>query len=122
MFINFSNHPSDKWETAQIDAARKYGEIVDIPFPAVSPDGDEEYISKLADDYIERIVDTPGQIEAVMVQGEFNLTYAFVNRLIAKGIKAFSACTARSVKEIQDEMGVVKKESVFQFVRFREYK
>lgn len=37
MFINLSNHTSTRWSEAQKEAARQYGEIVDMPFSAVSP-------------------------------------------------------------------------------------
>ena len=30
MFINLTNHPSDKWSESQRKAAEEYGEIVDI--------------------------------------------------------------------------------------------
>ena len=32
MFINFSNHPSEAWGKAQLNAAMEYGEVIDIPF------------------------------------------------------------------------------------------
>ena len=35
MFLNFSNHPSDRWNKAQRQAAERYGEIRDVPFPDV---------------------------------------------------------------------------------------
>lgn len=37
MFINFTNHSSEKWSGEQRMAAERYGEIVDIPFPSVPP-------------------------------------------------------------------------------------
>lgn len=33
MFINLTNHPSDKWSKEQLEAARKYGEVVELVFP-----------------------------------------------------------------------------------------
>lgn len=32
MFINYTNHPSASWGEKQTDEAKKYGEIVDMPF------------------------------------------------------------------------------------------
>ena len=49
MFINFSNHPSQIWSREQTDAARGYGAIVDVPFPAVPPDASEEEIQGMAE-------------------------------------------------------------------------
>ena len=37
MFINYTNHPSASWGEKQMDEAKKYGEIVDMPFPNISP-------------------------------------------------------------------------------------
>ena len=42
MFVNLSNHPSSNWTPEQISAAG--GNVVDLPFPQVLPDGDEAYI------------------------------------------------------------------------------
>ena len=36
MFINFSNHPSDAWGEVQLNAAMEYGDVMDVPFPAVN--------------------------------------------------------------------------------------
>ena len=33
IFINFSNHPSDRWDDKQKKASEQYGRIKDIPFP-----------------------------------------------------------------------------------------
>ena len=38
MFINFSNHASTRWGVPQKQAAKKYGEIVDMQFPNVDPE------------------------------------------------------------------------------------
>lgn len=37
MFINYTNHPSDAWGEKQRAEASKYGEILDIHFPDISP-------------------------------------------------------------------------------------
>ncbi len=41
-FINLTNHPSTKWGADQLAAAKKYGNIVDIPFPAVDPEASSD--------------------------------------------------------------------------------
>ena len=64
MFINFSNHPSKAWGKAQLNAAMEYGEVIDIPFPAVNPYSNKEEIYKMStnnilqsyDDYLKEIV------------------------------------------------------------------
>ena len=49
MFINFSNHPSRAWGKTQLNAAMEYGEVIDIPFPAVNPYSNEEEIYKICE-------------------------------------------------------------------------
>ena len=121
MFINFSNHPSARWDQAQLDAAREYGEIVDIPFPEVSPFAGEHDITVLAEESVSNVLKYADKGDAVMAQGEFTLTYSVINILKRKGIKVLSACSTRSVEESTDENGNTIRKSVFSFARFREY-
>lgn len=113
-FVNFSNHPSEKWCDEQRKAAEEYGEITDIPFPDVSPEADESEIGVLASGFVERILKLSP--EAVMVQGEFTLAFAVVEMLRANGIKCLAACSKRLVQEHGDERTIR-----FEFVRYREY-
>ncbi len=122
MFINFSNHPSSKWDVKQKNEALKYGDIVDIPFPQVAPFGDETYISNLADEAVNSIEGLVEPQSAVMVQGEYNLTYEVVARLLSKGIRVVSACTDRDTVGEVDSFGNTVKQSRFTFTRFREYR
>ena len=120
MFINLSNHPSDKWDENQRKEALKYGEIVDIMFPYVDPEADEAHVVQAAEKIMSRILQTEN-IEAVMVQGEYTLTYEIVKRLQGESIKALCSCTRRDTTEFTDESGNLIKQSVFRFVKFREY-
>ena len=43
-FINLSNHPSDKWDEKQMEAAKQYGEVMDIPFPSIPAQADENEV------------------------------------------------------------------------------
>ena len=113
MFLNLSTHPSANWSEKQLAAAG--GNVVDMPFPQVDPDGDEAYIENLANEYLDKILKI-GNIEAVHVMGEMNLTFSLVTKLKAKGIKCVASTTKR---ETVEESGV--KISKFYFVRFREY-
>lgn len=120
MFINYSNHASSLWSEEQIAAARKYGCIVDVPFIDIDPSWDEEKIIELAEK-------TAGEIagynpQAVMCQGEFTFTFALVTKLKERGIRCFSACAKRVVREHLNAEGKTVKESVFVFEGFREYK
>lgn len=119
MFVNYSNHPSNRWEEKQWREGQKFGKIVDVPFAQVPPEYDEGQIEKLADEELEKIL--AYNPKAVMCQGEFSLVYQLVNRLKSKGIKVFCACSERIASETQIEDGTIDKISTFRFVRFREY-
>lgn len=114
-FVNFSNHITENWSSDQVEEAEKYGKIVYVPFPNVSPLCDENEVSKLANEYVERILETDPR--AVMCQGEFTLCFKVVSLLKKKGIKVFAACSERKV--VEEANG--KKTALFVFERFREY-
>ena len=48
-FVNCSNHPSRLWSVMQRETAEKYGEIVDVPFPAVACDLTDSGLEELAE-------------------------------------------------------------------------
>ena len=118
-FINLSNHPSDKWNVTQLETAKQYGEVIDIPFPQIGPEASKGDVASLADEYFARIQKYEKPI--VMIQGEFTFTYALVRRLEDDGIPAVSTCSRRIANELQQNDGTVIKTSVFDFVGFREY-
>lgn len=118
MFINLSNHPSTLWGTEQTNAAKAYGNIMDIPFPVVDPNGDEAYIKNLADEYSQKVTETANsQTIVVHVMGEMTLTFALVTKLRNAGIKCVASTTERTIQQHPDG----RKESVFRFIGFREY-
>lgn len=119
ILVNFSNHPSERWEDKQRKAAEEYGRIVDIPFPQVPPEASGREVQLLAHDCLREIEAL--HPSAVMCQGEFTLSYAVVAGLLSKGIPCLAACSERMVRETVDEDGNIRKESRFEFVRFREY-
>ena len=121
MFVNFSNHPSTKWEEEQIRAAECYGNIVDISFPQVKASADEEEIRAMAKEYSELIAYNVGTAGAAMVQGEFTLVHAIVDLLKNINITVLSACSERDVVEAADKDGNPVKVTRFKFVRFRQY-
>lgn len=118
MFINLSNHPSSKWSEAQTEAAKQYGDIIDLPFPEVDPNGDEAYIANLADAYCQKILDMEdGTPLTIHLMGEMTLAFALVSRLKAKGVACLASTTERIV--LEEASGV--KTNVFRFARFRRY-
>ncbi len=114
VFLNFTNHGSDTWEERQLEEARKYGEIVDLPFPNVDPCAREKDIEALGEECCREILRR--RPAAVLCQGEFSLTFFVVTRLRAHGVKVLTACSERKVVQ----KGNVKS-SIFEFAGFREY-
>ncbi len=112
ILVNLSNHPSAAWSEEQ---KKGFESIVDIPFPQVDPDGDFEYIEKLADEYLQKVLEV-GRDASVHIMGEFNFCYCLINKLKELGIRCLASCTKRDTVE---ENGV--KISKFKFVQFREY-
>lgn len=120
MLINLSNHPSSKWSESQLQAATSYGEFIDLPFPAVDPSGDETYIEKLAEEYVDKVIQiSKGKKATVHLMGEMTLTFAILCRLQEKQIVCIASTSHRIVK---DESPGRKGEVIFQFERFRKYK
>lgn len=124
MFINLSNHPSEKWDKKQITQAKnQFGTIVDLTFPIVDPAGNEEYIWQLATSYFKNIVSIFDQCanepkaNAVHIQGEFTFVYRLVTLLKQSGITCLASTSKRNIVENNAGEKIVK----FSFVRFRKY-
>ena len=119
IFVNHTNHPSIDWSEPQLAAARSYGDIVDLPFPNVSPDYSTAEVTSLAQKFFVDICDL--KPAAVLCQGDFSYTFAMVNLLKAAGIVTLAATSQRIVTEAKTPGGSTQKVSLFEFVRFREY-
>ena len=118
VLINFSNHPSANWSSQQLEAAKDYGTIEDLPFPMVDPKVTEKELQKLATDYVQQIMKLgEGNNIVIHVMGEMTLTFLVVTQLKALGIKCIASTTDRIATENNDGT----KLSEFSFVRFREY-
>ena len=119
IFLNHTNHSSDKWSNEQIVAAKMFGEIVDFPFPNIPPQFDTEEIEKLVTKNLQEILKISPT--AVLCQGEFNYTFAMVTELKKNNIPVFAATSERIVSTVTEEDGSSKRISTFRFVRFRSY-
>lgn len=118
ILINLSNHPYSEWCDKQKQAAEIYGDVVDLPFPDVNPDGDDLYIQQLAEVYYDRVVKLSADKCAVIhLMGEMNLCFRLVGMLQDAGYE----CIASTTERIVDEPGPGLKNVVFRFVRFRPY-
>lgn len=119
MFVNYSNHPSAFWGDLQKKEAEKWGELKDLPFPSVDPEAEEEDIEKIAEKEVEKICGMKPR--AVLCQGEFTLAFSVITKLKKRGITVVAACSKREAIEQVIRGNEVKKESIFLFVKFREY-
>jgi hypothetical protein len=116
---NCTNHPVSSWSESQLSAASAYGEVIDFPFPAVDPALDPEGVRGLVREYAERILESG--CDAVLVAGEFTLTYMLVDKLLREGKTVLCTCSRRRTTEEVAPDGSVRKTSVFVFERFRPY-
>lgn len=119
MFLNFSNHPYAQWSAAQQQAARCYGTVVDLPFPAIDPGADAAALDTLAAAYAARILQLAP--DAVLCQGESTFVYRVVLRLEGQGVPVVAACSRRVAQETTYPDGSTLKRSIFAFAGFRRY-
>ena len=117
MFINLTNHPSEKWSEEQLSAARQYGEIVDLSFPIIEPSYTKDDIMHLVKDCTETIMGIKEGETVVHVMGEMTFTHNLVNALIERGVMCLASTTERNIIMLPDG----RKISEFKFVQFREY-
>ena len=120
-FVNFSNHVSSKWGVEQLNAAKEYGDIIDVQFPVVNPAATKEEIQEMAEKSSQEILEQHPTV--VMAQGEFTLTFAVVRKLQEKGVKCVVACTRRRTDEEIQRLAAqgLTREGMFAFMGFREY-
>lgn len=121
MLLNLSNHPKKFWEQNQLAEAEKlYGEVVDLDFPQIPPEADEELILSLANDFkdicLNILSSSKDKNNAVHIMGELTFSYALINLLKQEKIICIASTTSRNVIELEN-----KKISQFNFVRFRKY-
>ena len=115
MFINLSNHPSDRWSEDQRKAAHSLaGYIQDLPFPQIDPNASRKDVERLALEYFEKIKKYACPVH---VMGESTFVYHFVKLCEQDGIPCYASTTKRVAMENPDG----SKTSVFEFVQFRRY-
>jgi len=122
MLINLSNHPSEKWDSEQLEAAKsKYSSVIDLPFPYIDPNAEEKEVSELAGEYVEKCLAilkfARNGGNAVHIMGEANFCFTVVGKLLEKRVKCVASTTERVVEDVEGG----EKVSRFKFVRFREY-
>ncbi len=121
MLINLSNHPTKYWSELQITEAKKtFNSVMDLKFPKIPPQADEQYILDLAEEYFRTcnklLSNHKTESNAVHIMGEMTFSFALVSLLLKHNITCVAATTDRNTIE---ENGM--KLSEFNFVSFRKY-
>ncbi len=119
MLINCTNHPYEIWNAPQREAAKHYGEVIDLPFPPIDPAAEPDELRTLAKEYADKI--EAQQPEAVLVAGEFTFAFMLVDKLLQDKVTVLSSCSKRVTEEVKKADGTNEKKSVFLFERFRKY-
>lgn len=118
VLINLSNHLYENWSVAQKKAAATFGSCIDLPFPMVDAESDEEAIKELATEYRLKVKQlSQGKEVVVHLMGEMTLTFALVEQLRKIGI----SCVASTSERLVTEHTSGYKEVLFEFKRFRKY-
>ena len=122
VLVNLSNHPSPRWSAAQAQAAAEmFGEVRDLPFPAIDPRDEPDIIAALAKTYVEKtrglLPSRPTPRDAVHVMGEMTFVFQFVRVALLAGCR----CVASTTERVAIDHPGGAKTSEFRFVRFRDY-
>ena len=125
ILFNISNHPSNKWDEKQLQAAKNMADVIkDCPFPNVPPTATSEEVRENALEIANCILSQKNLLQnvdeiTVHIMGEMTLTFATVAALqnLELGIRCVASCTERNVIELPDGT----KQSKFEFVQFRTY-
>ena len=122
LLINLSNHPYDKWDIKQKEASKIFGPCVDLQFPSVDEEADEEDIEALCAVVLEQVNNLISKHSAtdttsIHVMGEHTLTFALVRCFQDLGIN----CIASTSKRLSSELHGNKKLTQFAFGKFRAY-
>lgn len=118
MFLNISNHPTSHWSAEQVNAAKEYGEIVDIEFPIIGAQSTASEVTSLADQFASDIETKYNPAtDVIHVMGEMTFTYALVKRLREAGFRCVASTTERVKQQLPDGSFI----SEFRFQSFRDY-
>lgn len=101
-------------------AHEQWGEVVDMPFPTIAPEEKSEAIKELASEYCKQCVsllqEANEEPSAVHLMGEMVFSCHLVGLLMAEHITVVASTAERNVRYVGE-----MKETVFNFVTFREY-
>ena len=93
------------------------GEVVDIPFPEVSPHDSATETHLKAQQFANEVIDRLAEGDVVHIMGEHTFMFSLVSILLEHGVRCVASTTIREV-EYSDNGDKI---SQFHFVAFRDY-
>lgn len=123
MLLNISNHPVSKWSAKQKTAAeKKFGQIIDVEFPSISPGATSDEIRGMAVSFGNKIIaeyskefSKSGKTR-IHLMGEITFCFALIDYL-GREKYDFYASTSERISEQKGNRKIVE----FRFVKFRKY-
>ena len=120
MLTNLSNHPISTWSEAQYSyASSRWGEIRDLPFPAVQPELSEDGVMRLVREYLAYLPDK--EKGPVYVSGEYSFTYAMVHLLLERGYRVMYVQSENTQTVHSREDGYKERKIEYHFKRFSDF-
>lgn len=135
MLINLSNHPVEgiwndelgkyvnEWDPNQLKTAiETWDKIEYIPFPKIPSEASYSDVKHLAEEYLQKCLDTFGQQhtnteQCVLLTGEIVFCSIISQLLLREGIRVVCATTERN----NINLGNGKSLKGFRFISFRDY-
>lgn len=101
-------------------ARERWGQVIDLSFPALSPMLTTAEVMVIAEEYKGRCMDmlrsSTDEVSAVHLMGEMVFCFRLVQLLKDVGVMVVASTAERDVRYTNDV-----KSSIFNFVTFREY-
>lgn len=119
-FYNITNRPSNEWDKKQLEAAKEFGEIIDLPIPEVPATATERTIHSFAADMVGTMLAkklTEDCVISALVKGEPTLVYSIVTGAKMEGIQCYASSFAPYTVENSDGTKTVN----YEFDHFRAY-
>ena len=120
MFYNLSNHPHVNWGNAQLEAARKWGDIEDVPFPEVNAQLDEQDILRAAQECVKKIKMSID--DAIFVAGEYGAAFPIIDELLNQGKTVLSTISDSKIVYRTADNGTSERIIHFNFLKFIPYR
>jgi hypothetical protein len=120
MFYNLSNHPHINWGNAQLEAARKWGGIEDVPFPKVPAQLDEQDILRLARECVKKVKMSAN--DAIFVAGEYGIVFPIIDELLNQEKTVLSTVSDGKMTYRTTDNGTSERITHFNFLEFIPYR